>query len=415
MGGMTDLLPMAQRYTRPDWVRRINAMAVAAGSAGHLIPLDAGALVDAARETTGISDFGDVGDGDWEGRLRAVVASINASDLTAVGRLMTREELLRCLRTRLYLAAERARNPAVADEQIVAPVVVTGPARSGTTILFELLALDAGLRAPTATDVLHPALPADIDAATRLAMTESEQELWADVQPEFAAIHELRADLPVECITITAPSFAGSHWSMVLDDPGGWMPDPAADFAFHKAVLQSVQQGKPTKQWLLKTPAYLFMFDDLLKTYPDAAVVFTHRDPARTMPSTVSTTAMVRWIRSDNVDVPSLAELVNLMFTAGLNTVADRHNDGTLPKLTGHVRFTDLMSEPAQAIATAYEGIGRDFSDEHRAAIARYLENKPRGKHGRHDYTAEEWGYDPQALRDGLASYISTFDIVSES
>ncbi len=406
---------MAQRYERPDWVRRLNAMAEATGGARELIPLDAGALIDSARATTGIAGFGDVGDGDWEGRLRALIASINASDLTVVGRLMTREELLRCLRTRLCLGAERKADPAVADEQIVAPVVVTGPARSGTTILFELLALDAGLRSPIATDVLHPALPASVDTATRRAMTESEQELWADVQPEFAAIHELRADLPVECITICAPSFAGSHWSMVLDDPGDWVPDPVADFAFHKAVLQSVQHGKPAKQWLLKTPAYLFMFDDLLTAYPDASVVFTHRDPARTMPSTVSTTAMVRWIRSDNVDVPALAELIDLMFSAGLNTLAERHNAGTLPKHTGHVRFTELMRTPADAIAAAYAGIGREFTAEHRDAITSYLENKPRGKHGRHDYTAEEWGYDPQALRDGTATYLSTFDVVSET
>lgn len=406
---------MAERYARPDWVRRLNAMADAAGSAHNVVPLEAGGLIDAALASTEVTTFGDIGDGDWEGRLRSLVDSVNASDLTVVGRLMTREELLRCLRTRLHLASERDRDPSVADEQIVAPVVVTGPARSGTTILFELLALDPGLRSPIATDVLHPALPSTVAAATRLAMTESEQELWADVQPEFAAIHELRADLPVECITITAPSFAGSHWSMVLDDAGAWAPDPVADFAFHRAVLQSVQHGKPVKQWLLKTPAYLFMFDDLLTVYPDASVVFTHRDPARTMPSTVSTTAMVRWIRSDNVDIPALAELVDLMFSAGLNAVAQRHRDGTLPKLTGHVRFTDLMADPATAIAAAYEGIGRAFADDHRVAIARYLADKPRGKHGRHDYTAAEWGYDVEALREGLATYISTFGIVSES
>jgi hypothetical protein len=390
-------------------------MAGATGSAVHFVPIDAGALVDSARETTGIAEFDDLGDGDWEGRLRAVIASINASDLTVVGRLMTREELLRCLRTRLFLGAERRRNPAVADERIVAPIVVTGPARSGTTILFELLALDTGMRSPIATDVMHPALPDSIDPATRRAMTESEQELWADVQPEFAAIHELRADLPVECITITAPSFAGSHWSMVLDDPGAWMPEPAADFAFHKAVLQSVQHGKPQKQWLLKTPAYIFMLDDLLNAYPDASVVFSHRDTAKTMPSTVSTTTMVRWLRSDNLDVPALAELVDLIFTAGLNTVAERHLAGTLPDATGHVRFMDLMADAVAAIAPAYNAIGRDFSDSHRAAIVKYLADKPRGKHGRHDYTAEEWGFDVQALRKGAATYLSTFDIVSES
>ena len=36
-----------------------------------------------------------------------------------------------------------------------------------------------------------------------------------NVQPEFAAIHELRSDLPVECVTLTAPCFCGPHWSMI--------------------------------------------------------------------------------------------------------------------------------------------------------------------------------------------------------
>src|SRR5699024_8626488 len=128
------------------------------------------------------------------------------SDLHVVGRLMTREELLRSLRTRFLLGDERRRHPEVADEVIDRPIVITGPARSGTTILFELLALDPGLRSPIATDVLHPVPQPGTTRDELVAMTEAEQELWADVQPEFAAMHELRSDLPVECITITAPS-----------------------------------------------------------------------------------------------------------------------------------------------------------------------------------------------------------------
>ena len=407
------LVPITERFARPDWVRRINAMADATGSAAAVVPLDAGNLIDDARREAGVNEFHDIGDGDWEGRLRALVDAINTADLHVVGRLMTRQELLRGLRTRLYLGEERRRDPSVADELITAPIVVTGPARSGTTILFELLALDEGLRSPIAMDVLHPAEP-HLDAAGRRAMTESEQEFWADVQPEFAAMHELRYDLPVECITITSPSFAGSHWSMSLDDPGSWMPDPRADFAFHRAVLQSVQHGRPPRQWLLKTPAYLFLFDELLKSYPDAQVVFTHRDPARTMPSTASTTAMIRWLRSDHLDLDAMSELVGLLFTAGLNTVAERSNAGTLPKASGHVRFTDLMTDPVAAIQVAYDGIGRELSSTHRQAVLSYLDAKPRGKHGSHDYTAQEWGYDPVTLRNDLAPYISTFGIAPE-
>ena len=248
------MAPMGDRYRRPDWVRRVNAMGPAVGGARDLVPLDAGAMIDAVRASTGVADPGDLGDGDWEGRLRALAAAIDGGDLHVVGRLMTREELMRGLRTRFLLGEQRRRDPSVADEVIEAPIVVTGPARSGTTILFELLGLDPGLRTPVATDVLHPVPPAGVDAAARFAMTESEQELWADVQPEFAAIHELRSDLPVECITICAPSFAGNHWSMVLADSGDWAADIAADLAFHRAVLQSVQHGRPPRRWLLKTP-----------------------------------------------------------------------------------------------------------------------------------------------------------------
>ncbi len=317
------------------------------------------------------------------------------------------------MRTRLQLAAHRRREPSVADELIQAPIVITGPARSGTTILFELLALDPGLRSPVAADVLHPAseLPGD----ARLAMAEAEQELWEDVQPEFAAMHELRADLPVECITISSPSFGGSHWSMVLHDPGAWTPDIGADLAFHRAVLQSVQHGEPPRQWVLKTPGYLFLLDDLLRAYPDASVIFTHRDPAKTMPSTVSTTAMVQWLRTDDVELDGLAALIGALFADALNTVARRRDEGSIPAPCGDVRFADLMADPVAAIQSAYRAIGRELVPEHATAIADYLAAKPRGKHGVHRYEAADWGFDVDAVRADLAPYVDRFAIPLES
>jgi hypothetical protein len=404
---------MAERYERPEWVRRVNAMGPAGGGSAAVVPLDAGALIDTARGAVDGADFGDLGDGDWEGRLRSLVEAIGHNDLHVVGRLMTREELLRGLRTRLLLAAERRRDPSVAEEVIEAPIVITGPARSGTTILFELLALDPGVRSPVAADVLHPASGLPYDA--RLAMAEAEQELWADVQPEFASMHELRADLPVECITISSPSFGGSHWSMVLNDPGAWAPDIAADLAFHRAVLQSVQHGEPSRQWVLKTPGYLFLLDDLLRAYPDASVVFTHRDPAKTMPSTVSTTAMVQWLRTDQVELDGLAALIGALFADALNTVARRRDEGSIPTSCGDVRFADLMGDPVVAIRDAYAAIGRELDPAHATAITDYLAAKPRGKHGVHRYEADEWGFEASVLRSELAPYIDRFGVPLET
>ena len=408
------LLLMDQRYERPAWVRRLNAMGRASRSAQRLVPLDPSGLIDDAQRSTGIDDPGDLGDGDWEGRLRSLVAAIDGSDLHVVGRLMTREEIQRGLRTRLLMAERRRREPAIADEVIDAPIIVTGPARSGTTILFELLGCDPGLRTPIATDVLHPAPPPGTSSAAITAMTESEQELWADVQPEFASLHELRSDLPVECITLSSPSFAGNHWPMLLADLGTWAPDPAADLAFHRAVLQTVQHGRPPKRWLLKTPGYLMMLDDLFAAYPDSCIIQTHRDPAKTMPSTVSTVAMIQWLRTDHVDLDTTSLLVGAIFTDALATVARRRLNGSLTSPFGDVRFADLLRDPVAAIEGAYAGIGRELTDEHRQAVVRYVAHKPRGKHGLHQYTAADWGFDPDQLRAELAEYIDQFAVPLE-
>ena len=341
------------------------------------------------------------------------MAAIDGNDLHVVGRLMTREELLRGLRTRLLLAAERRRDPSVADEVIEAPIVITGPARSGTTILFELLALDPGLRSPIAADVLHPASAAPCEA--RLAMAEAEQELWADVQPEFASMHELRADLPVECITLSSPSFGGSHWSMVLNDPGGWAPDIEADLAFHRAVLQSVQHGEPPRRWVLKTPGYLFLLDDLLRAYPDASVVFTHRDPAKTMPSTVSTTAMVQWLRTDHVELDGLAALIGALFADALNTVARRRDDG-LDRRAAAVTSGSPTSWPTRSPPSATP-TPRSVASSTRRTPRRSPTTSPPSRAASTASTAtrpRDWGFDVDALRSELAPYLDRFAVPLE-
>ena len=404
---------MVERYQRPAWVRRLNAMGDSVGSAlggaRALVPIDPDALLEQALRELG-EPKNDFGDPDWRARFTALATALDASPLHLVGRLLTKQELLRSLRARLALAHAVDRAPAIARERVVAPVIVTGPARSGTSILFELLWLDPTLRGPLAYEALHPLPPTGTDA--RLAWSECEQELWADVQPEFAAIHELRSDLPVECVTLTQPCFCGTHWSMVSQAAG--LPDFARMFDFHARMLQVLQHGEPPRTWLLKTPGHLMTLDLLFATYPDAWVVQTHRDPAKTMPSTVSTTAMVQWMRTDRIDLDLLASAVSAGFTAALNGVAERRANRELPDRFVDVHFSDLLRDPVATLRSAYDRMGRHFSGEHAEAIRRYLAEKPKGKFGVHHYAPEDWGFTAAGLREALAPYISHFGVVLE-
>ena len=415
------------------------------------------------------------------------MAAVDAAGMHVVGRLMTKQELLRSLRARLLLTATIDAAPEICDRPVAAPVIITGPARSGTSILFELLALDPDLRAPTAAEALYPvALPeAAVDsggagaagdsrplglrgtpgalgrrwtpgalgpgdsrgagavgdsraagAAVRLrgrwgcggrrgaagaaalpeplVLSECEQEFWADVQPEFQALHELRSDLPVECVTITQGSFCGFHWSMIVPMEG-WLPDPAVNYAYERQFLQVLQHGAGPTQWVLKTPAHLMLLPLLFAEFDDAWVVQTHRDPAKTMPSTVSTTAMIQWLRTDDVDVDRAAQHVQAVFAAGLNGSVDLRTSGAVPaERFVDVHFAELISDPVSTLSAAYARMGRDFTDDHAAAVLDYLAHKPKGKFGVHRYQPEDWGFTAESLREAMAPYIDHFGVASE-
>ena len=461
------LVPMTDRLVRPDWVRRVNLMAGSVGGrARDLVPLDAGDLLDTAAVALGGLPAGDLGDPRWQERFEALVAAVDAAGMHVVGRLMTKQELLRALRTRLLLTAAIDTAPEIRDRPVTAPVIITGPARSGTSILFELLALDPELRAPTAAEALHPvalpearagaavlpearagaavlpearagaavlpearaaALPEARAAALPgaraagaatlpepLVLSECEQEFWADVQPEFQALHELRSDLPVECVTVTQGSFCGFHWSMIVPMEG-WLPDPAVNYAYERQFLQVLQHGAGPTQWVLKTPAHLMLLPLLFAEFEDAWVVQTHRDPAKTMPSTVSTTAMIQWLRTDDVDVDRAAQHVQAVFAAGLNGSVDLRTSGAVPaERFVDVHFTELMGDPVSTMSAAYARMGRDFTDNHAATVLDYLAHKPKGKFGVHRYQPEDWGFTAESLRQAMAPYIDHFGVASE-
>jgi hypothetical protein len=193
------------------------------------------------------------------------------------------------------------------------------------------------------------------------------------------------------------------------------LPDPVLMYDFHRRILQVLQHGHAARRnWLLKTPGHLATLDLLFATYPDAWVVQTHRDPAKTMPSTVSTTALVQWMRTDQIDLPKLAATIEAVFAFALNNVAERRARRELPDRFVDVHFQDLLRDPVATLRGAYQRMGRRFGAEHAEAIRRYLAEKPKGKFGVHQYTPEEWGFTAEGLRRSLAPYVSHFGVALE-
>ena len=289
----------------------------------------------------------------WEEPYRRLIAALDTdARLNVVGRLMCRHDALRHLCARLTVLDAHRRDPALAATAVPAPVFITGPARSGTSILQELLALDPNLRAPLAYEMAHPVVGPDVDDDTRAGWAECEFDLWGDVDPGFRAVHDLDARLPEECLWLMAPQFDIGFWSTNVDMPE-WMMyravmDPTPVYDFHKRFVQVLQGGTPTT-WLFKSPVHLSRLGSLMAVYPDARIIRTHRDPVKTVASTVSTLAHGRYTRSDEVDTRSIAASSTFGLTMILNGIAAP--EAALPEgQVAELQYLDLMADPVGAV-----------------------------------------------------------------
>ena len=99
-------------------------------------------LLAEARTATGLSDFGDPA---FEAPFRVMLASYDAMPLTARGRKSTRRRLSGLLVNRLRVVDALAKHPEIRARKITRPLFLTGLPRTGTSALFNLLALAVGL------------------------------------------------------------------------------------------------------------------------------------------------------------------------------------------------------------------------------------------------------------------------------
>lgn len=419
---------MTISYPRPDLVRQLNYLGDSIGGAANLVSLEPKEMLEIASSSTGLSDFGDLlfGDDSWrEAYFKMAEAFDQTGELNTIGRLMTRQEFIRTLRTRLLLVDEFKKHPEIADVEINQPVFIIGNSRTGTTILHELLALDPQLRAPLAWETIHP-LPLPEDSAakplpSRAQLGECEQDIWGNIVPEFNAVHEYSSYIPMECLTMMGLEFNAGLCSTTgrVDEFMAWrsMTDPKPAYKMHRRFLQLLQYQQAQKngkayRWLLKSPVHLMTMSTLFEEYPDARIIHTHRDPVKTVASTVSTVSTTRYIRTENTDPSALTPNVAFGFQFALETIYQQRQDGTIPdQQIADLHYSEFMKDAVNAIGDAYTTLELPFSQDLSDAMRNYLTNKPQGKHGKHHYTPEDFGLKTEELRENFSTYMSSYGV----
>lgn len=407
---------------RPLRIRALNRAGRALGRLGWRWPsLQEQDLLETAIGRAGSTDFG--GEAFREG-LQVLLDSVKReAELTTLGRLSCRETLLRYLENRLRLTEHRRRHPEVADEIIERPIFIVGLPRTGTTLLFNLLAQDPAHRTPRSWEVEWPVPPPEPDTYCSDSRIRDAEKLFANLDrliPMLPAIHEFGAELPQECVPINAHEMLSVQFNVTFHAPSyqTWLDGQSMvrSYEFHRRFLQHLQSKYMKERWALKSPAHLPAIDALLDVYPDALIIHTHRDPADVMPSLASLHHAFRSMSSDSVDPFRIGRNVMDIWSLYLRRAMEarrRHRDKSDQFFDAH--FDETLADPVDVLRRAYEHFGLTFTQAVRARMNAFLAANPRGSRGVHHYVREDFGLRLPEIRERFSEYCREFDVSSST
>lgn len=400
---------------RPAWVDKLDAYGASLGGAEHLVGLDGDELLATARASTGLDDFGD---GAWRTHFEAFLAALHAeSDLHLVGRILVRTELLRTLRNRLRLTQLWRERPAILAGPVEAPVFIVGGARTGTSILFELMASDAGTRSPAMWEMQHP-----VEAVRGEDWSETSDRVETFhhlLQPEYETMHANSGHLPNECIFITMHEFLSDVWGSQYVVPSYQVHLAKSDhrpaYRFHRRFLQTLGSGDDRPRWLLKAPSHQSQLRALFEVYPDARIIRTHRDPLKSFPSMLDLLGTLLWMRCRNVDLAPAARAIPAAFAAVWRQEIEDRKTGRLPDAQFiDVHFDDVVRDPLATVEGIYARLGWPFDADARESIAAYARRKPKDSRGAHRYSLDGAGLDPAQEAERFRFYMDHYGVRRE-
>jgi hypothetical protein len=379
--------------------------------------LDPASLLERAERETGLSDYGDE---TLPARLSVVVEAIRSNGITPEAERKAAEVIHWLLTTRLQFFEDRKRYP-IAAERIVRPVFATGEPRSGTTLLHALLAVDPNGRSLRFWEVMYPSPPPGLAAPDDPRRARADED-WREIDrkiPRWLRSHpynDMLGDGLPECERTWGFDFRmltpSAWWRVPMKMITNLPSDPPAQYRLHKMMLQHCQYARPQRHWVLKG-FHGRRLPVLFETYPDACMIWVHRDPVQAIASQI---VLFGQISED------LAGSLDWKASAAATLAASKENFRAYLKepllddpRIHHVRYPDFVRDPVGTIRTFYEKYGIAFTAETEKAMRTYLADNRSDRYGKFVYSTDVLGEDLEALHREFAPYRERFGLEIET
>lgn len=375
-------------------------------------------LIEAASRRTGLQDFGDPRS---EEALAALLDSVTREGrLTFFGRFTVRQFLIEALCSRLRVVEVLKRFPEIRRQNIQRPVFITGWYRTGTTYLHNLLASHPNVRTPLFWELRHPCPTLDPRSANprrQIRRVRMENRIHRWLAPGFDSVHPLQTEKPEECLHLFDKACAGTTTFFMTEAKSfaWWLLDHGIDYGygFFSIQLQLLNWLRPGRQWVLKWPYHLWHLDTLMQTFPDAAVIYLHRDPIEAIPSVCRLAAAARAPFCESIDQTALGKFWLDYCEAGLMRGLAALGNGRAVQVI-HIRFRDLIRNPRSSIHQIQDAI--DFGkppDWTPSLPAESMTFYKKAAHG-NAFSAAQFGLNSDEIRERFSEYIENYSMSAQ-
>jgi hypothetical protein len=373
------------------------------------------ALLDRARTQTGLLDFGV--DSFREG-LEILLASLDhEARLNDLGRMAMDTQLVEMLVNRLQVEHWYSRHPEIDDQDIVAPLIGIGLPRTGSTALACLLGADPAVRSIHNWESMWPCPPPDastIDSDPRLIKAQASMDRRASLFPRMPAMLPSTATSPTECQLFMGYDFKSQIFQAFVHIPSyvEWLnhrADLVSTYAYVKRVLKLLQWRCPPRRWRLKNPSHSLFIDSLIKVFPDARFVMTHRDVVSVIPSVADLYYELHKAYSDTVDLVAIGREASDFCALGMHRMIAFRDAGNDHRFFD-IHFAPFQEDPFPILGELYAFLGEELTPEARHRMEAWRRNTPRDpSYARTDMAA--FGLDPSSLHTQFEFYSSRFNV----
>jgi hypothetical protein len=379
-------------------------------------------LMEIVTAEVGLDDFGDPA---RNRGLEVYLESMKSevwSGMTQRARELAIDFLAHNLARRLWLIADRKTYADIAAQKIERPLIVVGPPRSGSTLMHNLIKLDPDNMAPEHWICREPSPPLAKGRPSPERRAAAEQRMMDlfSLIPGIFVTHpymiEEGAGALAECgsdiLNMVGTSqqmwcfWGGESYRDYLLEA-----DHSAALGFHHDFLQHAQWGNSGQRWALKGSDHMLWMSELAAQYPDAKLIWTHRDLGQQLGSLASVQSILLGLRGHPITPEQRKaqgqRAIDLQRASVEKAMKSRDTIGE--KAFIDVSYHTLLKDPLGTVERIYDSCGLNVSGRHADEIRIWVSNHHQTKHGVHRHSPDEFGMNADEINAEFAHYLERF------